>query len=246
VSIVAADGVRLAGRWFPATENPRPGRVALLLHGFAESADALRAERTGLLRRAGWDVAAIDSRGYGQSGGAFASFGGREAADVSAWLDAIRARVGPHAPFTPVLWGRSMGATIALRAAAGDSRIRAMILESPMLDLNDAMAVWFRNRRIPFARLLARLVTRRASRLAGVSLTRPNALEAAPRVGCPVLILHGDDDRLVPTDQARRLAGSFPGPARFVSVPGAGHTDVLAVGGEAVPAEIAGFLATVP
>ena len=56
-----------------------------------------------------------------------------------------------------------MGAAIAVRAAAQDSRIQALVLESPMVDLDLAMAAWFRNRRFPCAHLLARLVTRRAA-----------------------------------------------------------------------------------
>ena len=113
--------------------------------------------------RAGWNVAALDLRGYGRSGGTFASFGGREAGDVRVWLDALAAQAGQARPLLPVLWGRSMGAAIAVRAAAADARIQALILESPMVDLDLAMAAWFRNRRFPCARLLARLVTRRAA-----------------------------------------------------------------------------------
>src|SRR5436190_1367383 len=77
----------------------------------------------------------------------------------------------------PVLWGRSMGAAIALRAAAENPVVRALVLESPMVDLDEAVAVWLRKRRLPFPRPLARLITRRAGRLAGVSLTRPRALD---------------------------------------------------------------------
>jgi alpha-beta hydrolase superfamily lysophospholipase len=125
-----------------------------------------------------------------------------------------------------------MGAAIALRAAAEDSRIKALILESPMVDLDEALAVWFRRRHIPFPRCLARLVTRRAGKLAGVSLTRPRPLDLAPRVSCPVLILHGTNDSLVTGAEARRLAGAFPSPPGFIEVPGAGHGDVVTIGGD--------------
>ena len=99
-------------------------------------------------------------RGYGRSSGTFASFGGREAGDVRVWLDTLAAWPGRARPLLPVLWGRSMGAAIAVRAAAEDSRIQALVLESPMVDLDLAMAAWFRKRRFPCSHLLARLVTR--------------------------------------------------------------------------------------
>ncbi|MFO0887882.1 MAG: alpha/beta fold hydrolase [Isosphaeraceae bacterium] len=242
VFAMAADGVRLAGRLSLAIDGREPGRVAVLLHGFAEPSHALQAERVEALRRAGWDVAAIDLRGYGNSDGPFASFGGREVPDVTAWLDSLQARLGTETPITPILWGRSMGAAIAVRAAAQDPRIRAVILESPMIDLVEAMAVWFRKRRFPLPRLFARVVIRRASGIAGVSLARPTALETAPRVHCPALILHGDRDALVRTDQVRRLAESFPIPAPSIEVAGAGHTDVVTLGGEALLSQVTEFL----
>ena len=65
-----------------------------------------------------------------------------------------RAGPGRARPLLPVLWGRSMGAAIAVRAAAEDSRIQALVLESPMVDLDLAMAAWFRNHRFPCAHLL--------------------------------------------------------------------------------------------
>jgi alpha-beta hydrolase superfamily lysophospholipase len=238
---IAGDGVRLAGLWHPAT-GPTTARTVLLLHGFAEASAALQALRVATLNRAGWNVAALDLRAYGKSEGLFASFGGREADDVAAWLDALARRFSPGQPLFPVLWGRSMGAAIAVRAAASDRRVRALILESPMVDLDEAMAVWFRRRRAPMPRLLARLATRRAGKLAGVSLTRPRPIDVAPRVRCPVLIVHGSDDTLIPGSEVKRLTTAFPVPPRFIEVPGAGHADVITVGGDTLLEQITRFL----
>ena len=114
----ATDGVRLAGRWYPALNEIHGSRTVLLLHGFAEDPSAWEAGRASILNRHGWNVAALDSRGYGRSGGLHASFGGREAADIAAWLDAIAARpaaLDPTVAFRAAVWGRSMGAAIAMR-----------------------------------------------------------------------------------------------------------------------------------
>ncbi|MGA2700107.1 MAG: alpha/beta fold hydrolase [Isosphaeraceae bacterium] len=241
ISALTDDGVKLAGTWHPAARGDT-GRTTLLLHGFAEAPGAAQAQRVAALRQGGWNVAALDLRGYGRSSGTFASFGGREAGDVRDWLDTLAAQPGQARPLLPVLWGRSMGAAIAVRAAAEDPRIQALVLESPMVDLDLAMAAWFRNRGFPCAHLLARLVTRRARGLAGVSLTRPRPLEVAPRVHCPVLIVHGSDDTLVTSREARRLAAAFPNPPGFVEVSGAGHADVVTIGGDALLERILQFL----
>src|SRR5207237_8808885 len=98
------------------------------------------------------------------------------------------ARGGPGSPL--VVWGRSMGAAVALRAAAEDpdGRIAALVLEAPYHDLEAAIVVMLRRFRLPGPRLLARLIARRAEALAGVSLPRPTPLDLAPRVAFPTLI----------------------------------------------------------
>ena len=66
----------------PLVSRPGPsatGRTVLLLHGFAETSSVLEAARAAALNRHGWNVAALDSRGYGQSEGHLSTFGGREA-----------------------------------------------------------------------------------------------------------------------------------------------------------------------
>lgn len=244
IEAVATDGVRLAGVWRPAgaDRGGGRGRVVLLIHGFAEDPSALLA-RMEALNRHGWDVAALDSRAHGRSGGDRGSFGGRESADVAAWLDALAASGRLLPAGGPVaVWGRSMGAAIAARAAADDLRIAALVLEAPYLDLEATLAAVIRRKRVPLPRLAARLVAGRARALAGVSLTSPRPIDLAPRIDAPTLVLHGADDALIPLADARRLARAFPRPATLIEVPGAGHNSVVDVGGAALLERIAGFL----
>ena len=93
----------------------------------------------------------------------------------------------PAVPFQPVLWGRSMGAAIALRAPPRTTRIAALVLESPMVDLDASMAVAAAQARTPFPKLLARLVTRRAGKLAGVPLQPPSTDRLGPTRHLPDL-----------------------------------------------------------
>jgi competence protein ComEC len=245
IVVRARDGVQLAARWFPAPGPGTTARTALLLHGFAEGSSAFAARRVEVLNRHGWNVASLELRGYGRSDGLYATFGGREADDIAVWLDALAerfARLESSLALEPVLWGRSMGAAIAVRAAARDRRTAALVLESPLVDLAASMAIVLRKRRLPFPRLLARLVLRRAGKIAGLSIHEPAPVETAPRVSCSSLIVHGSLDPLVPVAEVQRLAGAFPEPSCRIDVAGAKHNDVVDVGGDELLRRIAAFL----
>ena len=245
IRVRAADGVELAGRWVSA---PAPtGRTIVLIHGFIDGPSMMLIDRAPTILDRGWNVAAIDLRGYGQSQGPYSSFGAREAGDLRAWLDELARLVPAGEAFVPVVWGRSMGASIALRAAVEDDRIEALVLEAPMVDLRDSVATVMRNRKLPMAPTFSRLVVRRAARIAGASLARPGSLELAPRFDRPVIVVHGSDDDLIPTALGRRLADAFPSPAPFLEIPGARHADVARVGGRAMLEQVMDFLdATTP
>jgi competence protein ComEC len=245
IMIHTPEGVRLMGRWIPVAGSSATGRTVILLHGFAELSTAVEQHRADTLHDHGWNVAALDSRGCGQSNGYYTTFGAREAGDLRLWLKALAersARSNPGERFVPILWGRSMGCATALRAASEDPRIAALVLESPFADLSETVSIVLRRRRVPGSRLLARAVTYRAGRLAGVPIAYPRPIELAPRVTCPTLIVHGSNDALVPIEDARKLADAFPAHPHWLDVPGAGHTDVIATGGDELLAAIAAFL----
>ncbi len=236
IEAIAHDGVRLAGTWHAA--EPSNGRTVLVLHGFAEPTSLQ--SRIDALNAHGWNVASLDSRGHGRSAGVHTSFGGREGDDLRAWIDALTPRLGstPHV----AAWGRSMGAAVVMRAAAEDPRINAIVLEAPYVDLELAIARVLRRFHIPLARAFARLIAHRAERLAGVSLTRPRPVDVAPRIAAQALIVHGTNDTLVPLADAQRLAEALPHFSQLIEVAGAGHSNVISVGGADVLQEIATFL----
>jgi competence protein ComEC len=237
IQATAPDSTRLAGAWFPG-ESSR-GRTLLLLHGLAEDRSALLGRVPRMLAR-GWNVAVLDARTAGESQGRRSSFGARESTDLIAWLDALLPLAGPGTTFAA--WGRSMGASTALKAAATDPRIAALILEAPYRSLHPAVAAVLRRLRIPLSRVFATLILRRARSLAGIPLDTPQPIELAPQVKVPVLILHGQEDLIAPILDAQSLAEAFPRPAEVLEVPGAGHSNVVGIGGDALMDRVGDFL----
>jgi fermentation-respiration switch protein FrsA (DUF1100 family) len=62
--------------------------------------------------------------------------------------------------------------------------------------------------------------------------SRFDSVEKIRKVGAPILILHGTRDDTVPFSMGERLFQAAPEPKSFFPVPGAGHNDLLEVGGE--------------
>jgi pimeloyl-ACP methyl ester carboxylesterase len=56
------------------------------------------------------------------------------------------------------------------------------------------------------------------------------------------LILHGLEDPIAPVLDARALASAFPQPAEILEVPGAGHSNVVGIGGDALMDRVGDFL----
>ena len=61
-------------------------------------------------------------------------------------------------------------------------------------------------------------------------------------ITCPVLVLAGDADRIVPPEQSRRLYEAVPGPKDLVVFTGVGHNDLEFLTGKRMMGEVTTFL----
>jgi len=137
-----------------------------------------------------------------------------------------------------IVIGHSQGALRALELAAADpDRVVALVLTGGVFPparngrTLAASAADYGRRRVRYLRALA--ATRRrprptrsaARRMQGMArlVLRPNAYHAlANGVTCPVLIVHGDEDDLVPVDFARAAVARHPR-WEYREIAGGGH-----------------------
>lgn len=195
-------------------------RRLILLHGTPGSAGAWRA----FLRSPPpqMEVIAPDRPGFGESGprGAVVSFEEQAAA--------LRDLLTPADGRRPILLGHSLGGPIVARAAADfPDRVGAIVILSGSLDP--------RHERVGLAQGLVstppvRAMLPRSLRnslvelLAGREQTESLA-QVLARVRCPVVIIHGTNDRLVPYQNVLYMQRAFTGAASIevVTIPGGDH-----------------------
>lgn len=207
-------GIHLAG-WLFRTERPRRG-LLVYLHGLGDnrSSGISIAQHFNAL---GFDVLAYDSRAHGESGGDACTYGFYEKNDLSRALDKLGG--GPIVAF-----GVSLGAGIALQAAAEDPRIAVVVAVAPISDLRTAAA-----ERAPFFASRANIdeAFRLAEKQGAFRADEVNPALAATRIHAPVLVIHGADDDQTPPAHSERVYAALAGPKKLVLVPGAHHDDAL-------------------
>jgi fermentation-respiration switch protein FrsA (DUF1100 family) len=184
--------------------NPEARYTLLFSHGNAEDiGDNVPFFRE--LRQAGFAVFAWDYRGYGESGGVSSERSFYQDAEAAYGYLTSTLQVPPERIIT---FGRSLGAAAAIDLAARHP-VGGLIAEAPFIT---AFRVMTRVRLLPWDKF------DNASRIG--------------RVRCPVLVIHGRSDGVVPWRHGERIYQLANQPKRFLWVEGAGHNDLLLIAGK--------------
>lgn len=220
------DGVPVRG-WFVPGRGP--GAV-VVCHGMGRTrASVLPHVRR--LHEAGFSVLAYDLRNHGVSGGDWRSWdmAERYTADL---LDAVgHVRADPRVPGRVGVLAFSFSTWPAVHATRrAQAGIDAVVCESgPVADIGSSFGRLAALRALTLPRLrrtpLAESVFVATARLAGLGML---AVRGWPPTadGCPLLLVGGGRDRILPGDTVADLARSLPG-TRSWTVPRATHVRAL-------------------
>jgi uncharacterized protein len=218
--------------------------VLIIVHGKDSSRTREHSGRTAELMarlyRRGFALLAIDLRGHGQSSDARLSFGIHEHRDILGAVDWLRAQ-GYPAGSIGVL-GVSLGGVSAILAAAREPAIGATVSDCAFAELAPLMRDNFtRVTRLPVfflssARIINRLVD-------GYDLMNLRPADEVPKLAPrPLLLIHGDADRLVPLAHAYTLHAAYSQSELWV-LPGVRHAAAFVSGPEAYVDHVATFFA---
>ena len=175
----------------------------LYSHGNAEDIGAIRPYLE-MLRDEGFSVLAYDYRGYGTSDGKPSERGVCQ--DVEAAYEYLLTQLNT-APNRIIAMGRSVGGAVALHLACR-KQVSGLVLESSFVT---AFRVVTHIPLLPFDRF--------------------RNIDKIKQIRCPILVIHGKDDRIIPFWHGERLFREANEPKLHLWVAGAGHNDLVWVAG---------------
>ncbi|WP_436514619.1 alpha/beta hydrolase [Ekhidna sp. To15] len=199
-NLYVGDDVRINGVHFSI---PEPKGVVLYLKGNSRSIKGWGKFAVDFTRL-GFDVVMVDYRGFGKSIGLRRSEKDIKH-DMQRVYEILKSRVDER---YITIYGRSMGSGFATKLASNNNP-RMLILESPYYSMTK-MA----KRYIPF--MPASLILKYPLR----------TYKWIKYVGCPIKIIHGTKDKLIPYKSSLALSNINPKVTRLYSVIGAGHNDL--------------------
>lgn len=219
VELRTEDGLALDA-WFVRGAGEGPWSAVIVFNGNAGNRSH-RAPLAEALSEAGAAVLLTDYRGYGGNPGRPSEKG--LALDARAALEHVLDRPDVD---RVAYFGESLGSAVAVRLAT-EHRPAGLVLRSPFTSLADVGRHHY-----PFLPVGALLRDRYRS------------MERIERVRSPLLVVAGDDDGVVPTEQSRDLYEVAREPKRFVLIEGAGHNDHALLAGDELVDEVLRFLRT--
>lgn len=199
--IPTANGKHLHAWLIPPKAGVELAATVIVLHGWGGNAQMML-PLAQPLHEAGFAALFIDARCHGRSDGdSFASLP-RFAEDAEAACDWLAARADPSGGRIALL-GHSVGAGAVLLAATRRGEVAAVVSVSAFAHPADMMRSWLASKRIP--RWLEAYILDYVQATIGFRFDEIAPVASIARLHCPVLLVHGEHDAVVPVADATRL-----------------------------------------
>lgn len=240
VTVISYDGLELKGKYYHLDDN---APVDIYFPGYKGHALTGGCGFAELFAELGHNFLFVEQRGCMGSGGHTITFGIKERRDVESWLNYIVSRFGEDKEIN--VFGTSMGAATVLMAAGLDlpGNIKHIVADCPYSDAEKMIRKVCKDRKLsdalvyPFVWLAARVFGR-------FDLNETTAAEAVKNCTIPILIIHGEKDKLVSASMSEEIQQANPEHIRREVFPGADHLMSLFVDRERYRTLVRDFLRT--
>ncbi len=218
VTVTSYDGYILTGKYFHYNDG---APLDIIFHGYRSNSFNDCGGGYKLAKDLGHNVLLPDQRSHGESGCNIITFGVNERHDCLAWCNYASNR---FKDVKIVISGVSMGAATVLMASDLDlpENVKGIIADCGFSRPIDIILEVGRTMGIS-PKIASPFVTFAAKLLGGFDIHKTSAVEAVKNAKVPVLIVHGDDDRLVPVEMAYKIFEACNNKKQLLIVKGAGH-----------------------
>ena len=219
VTVRSYDGLKLVGKLY---EGDFGAPLILFFHGYRSTAERDASGGFQLCREKGWHILMVDERALGESEGKEITFGIRERFDCQTWAEYAAKRFGGNTPI--FIWGISMGASTVLMASElpMPETVRGIVADCGFATPAAIIRETARRRKLPAA-LSGWLVDLGARIFGGFRMDEASALDSVTRARVPILLVHGEEDEIVPFEMVHALKEACASPVEILTVPGAAH-----------------------
>jgi hypothetical protein len=220
VSFYTDDNVQLAGLLIV---RPGASRNIILCHGYRMTKE--RMHRFALMFPKD-NILLFDYRAHGESGGKWTTIGHHEKKDVLAAAKFLNEH--EHTKNIPIVGiGVSMGAVSLLAAATQSELFKAIILDSPFCRLDEqTQRMVVRRHKLPHFPF-GMLVQNFFERMHQFQLQSVNSIECAQNLNVPVLMIHSQQDKTVPVQDAHRIYERINSSKELWIVSKSGHARIF-------------------
>lgn len=195
--------------WWLAHPEPRMRPTLVYCHGNSANLSLL-AEVASIFYSWGWNALLFDYRGYGNSSPAVDGFS--EEGLMSDALTAYDWAKSHVEESNIIIWGHSLGSSVAANLASRNSPAGLVVEGAFPSTLKMA------RRRFPWAAIFPFMI-----------FDRFDTASYAAKRSFPLLVMHAENDRIVPWSYGREVFEEAAPPKEWLLVPAIGHKDFPAV-----------------
>ena len=199
----------------PQAKSATPLGTVVVLHGLLDS----KASYLSLgqrLSKIGYDVILIDLRAHGASTGQYVTYGATEKNDVKAVVYAMLKEGAVHPPV--YAFGVSLGGATAIQYAAIDPQCKAVFAIAPYKDARSVTKCMMALSNPLMSNAEFESALAQAGKLAHFDPLQASSVEAAKRLNCPLLLVHGALDGIVPVDHSQAIYDAAKAPKQLIVV----------------------------
>lgn len=210
-------GEKLCGWYYPCGEE-KSKKIAFIVHGYHSE----HAETAGMFREIyhsrGFDIFSPDNTASGESGGRVFGYDVFESADNLKWLDCLREKFGDDIEI--ILHGFSLGgATVMKMSDRVPESVKFIVEDSGFIDAREILQKQ--------CGAIYGLMAWLHKRFAGCDLNDSCVIDNIRNSKVPFLIVHGEDDKMVPFNMAPRIFELCPNEKDNLFTAGIRHIETV-------------------